>query len=98
MQWSDQFPWYIKQPIDQAAHFAVMFAGVWLWALLLFQFMGVLAAACAGGFIMGLGAGWREGDQLSRREKVKLGDTLLDLFFLWLGAASGGASFWWVMS
>lgn len=88
-QWSDQFPWYIKQPIDQAAHFAATFAAVWVWSLLWFQFIGVTGATLFACFVVVWAAVYREIVQMGKREKVKLGDTILDLLFLVAGTWMG---------
>ena len=96
-QWSDQFPWYIKQPIDQTAHFVATVAGVWVVALLLFQFVGVPVATFIGGSLTFAVAWIRELDQLAKRENLKLGDMGLDLVFLIGGTMVGAWSFMEVM-
>lgn len=95
-QWSDQFPWYIKQPIDQAAHFAATFAGVWAISLLL-GFLPLNARVFIAFTLVWVTACVREGDQMRRREKLKFGDTVLDLLFLFAGSALGAQTFWKVM-
>lgn len=96
-QWSDQFPWYIKQPIDQAAHLVVTFVGAWVIGLLLFQFVGPAWAAFVAMLSISFVAGMREAEQMRKREKRKYLDTALDVLFLGMGTYGGGISFYMVI-
>ena len=97
-QWSDQFPWYIKQPIDQTAHFVATFAGVWALGYPISLLMPDALAVGYATTIVLLFSACREIHQFANREKPKWGDVALDVVFLWWGMWLGAKTLWDVVS